>query len=109
MFECKVPELMFSFIDINNAPYLCNRAIELINSLLTKSAERDQQRILALLKKNNLFFKIFLYIRIRLEESKKILLTSVKHTALNKFVKTNIKKNDGQDIKITDQSIYLNE
>jgi len=67
MFEAEVPELMISFIGIENDLYLSIRCIELLNSLLLKATEEKQHRFLHVLKKNDKFFNVFFYIKIRLQ------------------------------------------
>jgi hypothetical protein len=56
MIESNVPELLLSFINIENDMHMCNRALNLLNSILLSSTETTQSDFLELLKKGDNFF-----------------------------------------------------
>jgi hypothetical protein len=67
MFEAGVPEVMLEFVRIDlNDTYLSNKAICLLNNLLSKTSEDNQKKMMNILKKNNLFFSVFYYVKTRL-------------------------------------------
>lgn len=81
MFETKVPQLMLSYISVSCPnKVLPNRALQLVNLLLSHSGIADQRCILQLLKHNDTFFEVFMYIKERLEVCKAFILSRVEHT-----------------------------
>jgi hypothetical protein len=68
--------------------------------------------MLDILKQNNLFFNVFFYISIRLEESKEYIISKIKSGARKKFIDVNMKNNYKEKVKPNDfarQNIYLNQ
>lgn len=79
MFEAGVPEVMLSFIRIDlKDTYLSNKAILLLNNMLSKTSEDNQRKMMQIFKKNNAFFGVFYYIKIRLNVAKDLLLDKIK-------------------------------
>lgn len=66
MFEAEVPELMLTFIDVNNDKFLSHKALTLLNNIMIKTNEQNQKKILDLLKKDDSFFSVFYYLMRRL-------------------------------------------
>lgn len=90
MFEAGVPEMIFDLIDVNQDPFLANKALILMNNLLMDATEENQQKVLDLLKENNKFFTVFFYIQTRIDINRKYLIEKVKQSAQNKFITQNI-------------------
>jgi hypothetical protein len=91
MFEAEIPELLFKFIDVKGDPFLANKALTLLNGILSQAGEKQQQRILDILKKDDKFFPVFYYIKQRLGVSKSYLLMKIKMGAKAKFISKRMK------------------
>jgi len=74
MFDAEVPALMLSFINMNNDPYLSNKALGLLNNILIRTNEVNQNKIVQLLKKDDCFFDVFYYLSSRMQASKEFML-----------------------------------
>jgi hypothetical protein len=74
MFDAEVPALMLSFINVNNDPYLSNKALGLLNNILIRTNETNQNKIVQLLKKDDSFFDVFYYLMTRMQCSKNFML-----------------------------------
>ena len=59
----------------------------MLNLILAKPTETMQRDMLDLLKKDNAFFKVFYYLKMRMQYSKNYLLEKIKQTAKDKFLK----------------------
>jgi hypothetical protein len=68
---------MLSFVTVRHEVFLSNSALMLLNNLLIKTNEANQQKILDLLIQDDQFFDVFYYIKNRLEASKKYLLNQI--------------------------------
>jgi hypothetical protein len=77
MFEAGVPQLMLSFINVRHDNLLANKALNLLNCMMQKASESMQRRILVLLKKDELYFSMFYYLKKRLNISKIYLLQKI--------------------------------
>jgi len=78
MFAAQVPDHMIAFINVTNSPFLANRALCLLNSIMINSTEENQRKMLTLLRKNNNFFDVFFYVKERLRISKEYMLNKIK-------------------------------
>ena len=81
MFEAGVPQLMLSFINVGQDNFLANKALNLLNCIMYKASESMQRRILTLLKKDELYFSMFFYLKKRLNISKIYLLQKIQSNA----------------------------
>jgi hypothetical protein len=78
---------MLTFISIDQDNFLANKALNLLNCIMFKSSESMQRRMLSILKKDDLYFKMFFYLKTRLNLSKIYLLQKIKMNAKQKFIK----------------------
>lgn len=74
MFEAEVPALMLTFINVNYDPFLSNKALGLLNNILIRTNEVNQEKIIKLLKKDDCFFSVFYYLMMRMQASKDFML-----------------------------------
>jgi hypothetical protein len=110
MFEAGVPQLMLSFISVDHENFLANKALNLLNFMMHKATESMQRRILALLRKDDLYFKVFYYLKTRLNLSKTYLIEKITSGARQKFIKSRMKHSSvplSSDFK--SQKIYMSQ
>jgi hypothetical protein len=112
MFECKVPEFLLGMVNSQTRnDFLSNKCLSLLNNIMSHSTDSNQQRMLEVLKRENLFFPVFLYLKKRLVESKNFTVAKVKEGARKKFIDLHIKTERGKGtVKPNDfksQKIYL--
>ena len=91
MFEAEIPQLLLNFININGDTFLANKSLNLLNAIMFQAGEKQQTRILELLKKDDRFFNVFFYIKQRLIVSKNYLLMKIKLGAKTKFTSKRMK------------------
>ena len=78
--------------------------------MMFKASEQMQRKILAFLRKDDLYFSVFFYVRQRLDMSKTYLLQKIKINAKQKFVDSRMKPKEGQMSLSNDfknQKIYM--
>jgi len=83
---------MFSYIHSPDSEnnFLANKALILLNNLLYKTSDKNQAKMLEILKGENRFFTVFYYIKQRLHYSKNYLIEKIKYGARKKFINLNI-------------------
>ena len=112
MFDAKVPQLMLSFINTQHDNFLANKALNLLNCMMFRASEQMQRKILAFLRKDDLYFSVFFYVRQRLDMSKTYLLQKIKINAKQKFIDSRMKPKEGQMSLSNDfknQKIYMSQ
>lgn len=110
MFEAEVPKFLLKMINIKNSNvFLMNKSLALINNIMSHSTDSNQKRMLDILKVDNLFFNVFFYITVRLEESKEYTIAKIKEGAKKKFFDLNMTTKHQEKVKPNDfnrQKIY---
>lgn len=74
----------------NDNVFLANKCLQVLNNIMSHSTDSNQQRMLDILKEDNLFFPVFFYISTRLEESKQYTIAKIKQGAKKKFIDLNM-------------------
>lgn len=107
-----MPQILLRMINVKNEnKFLMNKCLTVLNNIMSHSTETNQQKMLDILKEDNLFFNVFFYISVRLEESKDYTIAKIKQSAKKKFFDLNISTKHQEKVKPNDfnrQKIYYN-